>query len=239
MSSCGEWCGPAVGRWQVRGAAAGRLRARTCVRQARPGLPHANTVRLRGPGPPAGLWGPGEWCTPPSGSRWAAVAAHVDRRVGHEDVGTAVIGGDKAEALVRVEPRFLAPSAVSFKDEPGSARSRGPAAGCPPPEARLHSQTARRPLPKMRAPSRLQTPTTTACYSAVRWPAYSRRARPVSEAPRVPGAQRESAARTPSSAGGLPVGDGLAAVAALAGCAGFRSSASRRRRVQGRQVLLR
>src|SRR5690348_3560692 len=33
-----------------------------------------------------------------------AVAAHVDRRVVHEDVGGAVVGGNETEALIGVEP---------------------------------------------------------------------------------------------------------------------------------------
>src|SRR5215831_18922215 len=72
-----------------------------------------------------------------------AVAAHVDRRVVDEDIGCAVIGGDKTIALVCVEPfhgslsHLLSPS----RDEPGDPRTlRGSAAGRSPPEE-IHKQS--------------------------------------------------------------------------------------------------
>src|SRR5262249_47020558 len=47
-----------------------------------------------------------------------AVAAHVDRRVMHEDVGAAVVGCYKTEALIGVEPLHgsLCHLLVSFQD---------------------------------------------------------------------------------------------------------------------------
>src|SRR6266480_7523298 len=66
-----------------------------------------------------------------------AVAAHVDRGVMDEDVGGAIIGGDKTVALVRVEPFHgsLSHLAVSFEGRAGNPRTlRGSAAGRSPPK---------------------------------------------------------------------------------------------------------
>src|SRR5262249_27691403 len=88
-----------------------------------------------------------------------AVAARVDRRVVDENVGSAVIGGDETEPLVRVEP--LHGSLSHLLSPPGTSRRptrlRG-SAGLP--AARGNSANGATPTAKMRAPQRSQTSTT-------------------------------------------------------------------------------
>ena len=65
----------------------------------------------------------------------ALVAVAADARVVHEDVGTPVIGGDEAEALLGVEPldRALRHAVVPFDLMGGTPHLRRPVRACCPP----------------------------------------------------------------------------------------------------------
>src|SRR5712691_5026272 len=89
-----------------------------------------------------------------------AVATHVDRRVVDENVGGAVVWGDEAETLIRVEPLHGALRHLLSPSKTSSGSARGARASCWLPAIGRKESTAKRRdahVSKMRAPSRSPT----------------------------------------------------------------------------------